>query len=312
MSNFATFDAVHDCTHAPDGDPGFQESALFVWHDISAGIGGFLRLGQEAVKGELNCCFGVFTHDGLRFRSNVTGLPMRPGDRSETHMGCGPELRVDLDCLRLRADFPDCQAELAFADFFPRYDWFALLDRPGHASHHFENAGTMKGRVLIGGREVAVDALGYRDRSWGTREWTGLRSTRWWPSVFGPDLVFFLTASVHEQGHGAYGYMVRDGVPQTLRDVDIGAMLDYDAISPRSGEGNFTMPDGSHGLLRHDCSDGIVLHVRGYTAIESIGTARFGERIGMSNLEVSTNPAGGCLPPVLTLRANNGEGLSRR
>lgn len=312
MSQFAIIDAVHDCTHVPDGDPTFQESALFVWHDLKAGIGGFMRLGQEAVKGELNSCFGIFTHDGLRFRSNVTGVPMRPGDRSETHMGFGPELRVDLDTLRIRSDFPDCQADLTFTDFFPRYDWFSLLDRPGHASHHFENAGTVKGRVLLGGREIMVDALGYRDRSWGTREWTGLRSTRWWPCVFGPDLVIFLTASVHEMGHGAYGYMIRDGVPQTLRDVDIAATLDWDAISPRAGEGRFTMADGSAGMVHQTCSDGIVLHVRGYTAIESIGTARFGDRVGMTNLEVCTNPAGGSLPPVLTLRANNGEGLSRR
>lgn len=310
MSRFAIIDAIHDCPHEPGGDPDWQESALFVWFDLNAGAGGFLRLGHEVVKGELNCCFGVFTRDGLRFRSNVTGFPMRSGDRGVTHMGRGLELRVDLDCLRVRADFPDCRADLTFVDFFPRYDWFALLQRPGHASHHFENAGTMKGQVRIGSREITVDALGYRDRSWGTRKWTGLRSTRWWPCVFGPDLVIFLTASVHEMGHGAYGYMMRDGAPQTLRDVDIAATLDYDSISPRAGRGSFTMAEGSRGEIYHECSDGIVLHVRGYSAVESIGIARFGDRVGMANLEVCTNPAGGSLPPVLTLGANNGEGLS--
>jgi hypothetical protein len=45
--------------------------------------------------------------------------------------------------------------------------------------------------------------------------------------------------------------------------------------------------------------------------VESIGTARFGDRVGMSNFEVCTNPAGGILPPILTLGANNSEGLSR-
>ena len=44
----------------------------------------------------------------------------------------------------------------------------------------------------------------------------------------------------------------------------------------------------------------------------SIVIARYGDRTGMSNFEVCTNPAGGTLPPVLTLGANNGEGLSRR
>jgi hypothetical protein len=312
MTEFRTFDAIHDCPHAPDSDPHFQESSLFVWFDRDGGTGGFWRLGQEAVRGELNSCFGVFGPEGLRFRSNVTGVPMRAGDRSETHMGWGSELRVDLDALRVRANFPDCEADLTFTDFFPRYDWFQLLDRPGHASHHFENAGTMKGRLRIGSSEIEIDALGYRDRSWGEREWTGLRGTRWWPCVFGPDLVVFLTASVHESGHGAYGYVVRDGVPATLRDVDLVASIARDAITPLAGTGTFTLPGGSRGEITHELVDGVVMHVRGYTAIESIGTARYGDRIGMSNYEICTNPAGGTQPPVLALGANNCEGLSHR
>ena len=264
----------------------------------------------------LNSCFGVFTADGLRFRHNVTGVPMQAADRSETHMGWGSVLRVELDRLAVDARFPECQASLRFEDFFPRYDWFALLNRPAPAAHsscHYEVAGRMKGRVCIGGREIEVDALGYRDRSWGPRRWDTLRGTRWWPSVFGPDLCAFMSASLDERGyHGAYGYVIRDGVPYSVSNVDIAATLDYDAISPRSGEGRFTVEDGESITLRHQRSDGIVLHVRGYTAVESIGTVLWGDRVGMSNLEVSTNPAGGVKPPVLTFGANNGQGLSQR
>ncbi|TAL04271.1 MAG: hypothetical protein EPO08_01820 [Rhodospirillaceae bacterium] len=289
---------------------------MFVWHDLTAGVGGFWRLGQEAVIGKLNSCFGIFTADGVRFRSNVTGVPMVAGDRSETHMGWGSALRVDLDRLAIKADFPGCEASLKFDDFFPRYDWFVLTNRPmppGQPSHHFEVAGRMTGRVRIDGREIEINALGYRDRSWGGRRWEGLRGTRWWPSVFGPDLCAFTTASIHESGYGgAYGYVIRDGVPYSMTKMDVTATLDYDAISPRAGEARFTLENGETGVLHHTPSDGIVLHVRGYTAVESIGKVRWGDRIGMSNFEVCTNPAGGSQPPVLTLGANNGDGLSRR
>jgi hypothetical protein len=313
MTEIAILAAADDCTHATGDDPGFQESSLFVWHDLNCGVGGFWRLGQEPVVGQLNSCFGIFTADGLRFRSNVTGVPMQPSDRGETFMGWGSGLRVDLDTLSIKAAFADCQAELRFHDFFPRYDWFQLLNRPAAPSHHFEVAGRMVGRVVIGGREFAIDALGYRDRSWGRRAWGGLRGTRWWPSVFGPDLCVFLTASVHEPNHyGSYGYLIRDGFPETLRDVDIAVLLDSDAISPRAGFGRFRLASGEMTELRQERADGIVLHVRGYTAVESVGRAHWGDRVGMSNLEVCTNPAGGSLPPVLTLGANNGEGLSRR
>ena len=140
-----------------------------------------------------------------------------------------------------------------------------------------------------------------------------MRGTRWWPSVFGPDLCLFLTASVHEpNNYGSYGYMIKDGIPTTLTNVDIGATLDSDAISPRAGLGRFTMANGEAGTVQHERTDGILLHVRGYSAVESIGTVRWGDRVGMSNLEVSTNPAGGNRPPILTLGANSGEGLSQR
>ena len=73
MTDFAIHDASDDCPHSPGSDPSFQESSLFVWHDLAAGIGGFWRLGQEPVIGALNSCFGIFTSAGQRFRSNVTG-----------------------------------------------------------------------------------------------------------------------------------------------------------------------------------------------------------------------------------------------
>jgi hypothetical protein len=313
MTSIPTLAPIDDCPHTPGDDRAFQESSLFVWHDLKAGVGGFWRLGQEPVVGQLNSCFGVFTSAGERFRSNVTGAPMRPGDRGETHMAWGSALRVDLDTLSIKADFPDLSATLRFRDFFPRYDWFKLLNRPSAPSHHFEAAGQMTGRIVIGGRQIEIDALGYRDRSWGSRSWEGMRGTRWWPSVFGPDLCLFLTSSLHEPDHfGAYGYMIRDGVPQTLTGVDIGATLDSDAISPRAGIGRFKTADGKESTVHHERADGVLLHVRGYSAVESIGIARLGDRVGMSNLEVCTNPLGGNRPPILTLGANSGEGFSRR
>jgi hypothetical protein len=306
-------DESADRTHAPAEDRAFSEAALFVWHDLASGAGGFLRLSQEPVVQALNACFGVFTGDGRRFRANVTGAQMTAADRGEAFMSWGSQLRVELDTLTITADFPDCQASIRFRDFFPRYDWFALLGRPPAPSHHFEAAGSMTGRVAIGGHETEIDGLGYRDRSWGPRRSGGRRSTRWWPAVFGPDLCVFLnTALLEPEYYGAHGYLIRDGVPQPLSDVDIGVMLESDAISPRSGVGRFTLPGGETGELTHQPRDGVVLHVRGFTAVESIGTARWGDRIGMSNLEVGTNPAGGERPPQQSFGANNGEGLSRR
>jgi hypothetical protein len=318
MRDIPIFDPVEELTHAPENDdPTYQESALFAWYDLNAGAGGFLRLGQEVVVGELNCCFGMFTDDGLRFRSNVTGAPMVKGDRSESHMGWSGGVRVDLDSLRVTASFPDCEASLQWEDFYPRYEWMALVGMPVHESqarhNHWEMGGRMHGKIRIGEREMQIDALGYRDRSWGPRVWSTMRSTRWWPAVFGPDLCLHSLAVVDERGfHGTHGYVWRNGEVHPMHDVDLAVTLDYDAIGPRSGCTLFRLDGGETGEVIHERADGIVLHARGYTAVESIGRARFGGRVGMSNLEVCTNPTGGSKPPFITFNANNGEGLSRR
>lgn len=308
--------ATDDCPHAPTSDPSWQESALFVWHDLQTGVGGFWRLGQEPVVRALNSCFALFTADGLRFRSNVTGVPMAGGDRGDTHMGWGSALRVDLDRLTITADFPDCAASLTFHDFFPRYDYAALVKgppMPDGTAHHFEVAGRVTGMVRIGDRDIAIDALGYRDRSWGPRSWGMLRSTRWWPMVFGPDLSIHALNVVTEGGHYLQlGYVMRDGIPIAVTDARIGVTLESDALSPVAGTARLTLETGEQLDLSCQRGDGVVLHVRGYTAVECIGTARLGDRVGMSNLEVSTNPTGGNRPPVFAMGANNGDGLSRR
>lgn len=316
MVDLRVIGAVDDCPHAFPDDASWQESSLFVWHDMEAGIGGFWRLGQEPVVQALNSCFGVFTADGLRFRSNVTGVPMAKGDRGETHMGWGDQLRVDLDSLNIKADFPDCEAALKFSDFHPRYDYSELVKgppMPDGTAHHFEVAGSVTGRVRLGGREISVNALGYRDRSWGPRTWGMLRSTRWWPTVFGPDLSAHVLGVVTESGHYMkFGYVMRDGVPLAITDSEILVTLESDALSPLSGAARLTLENGEQLDLSCQRTDGIVLHVRGYTAVECIGIARLGNRTGMSNLEVCTNPTGGNRPPVFALGANCGDGLSTR
>lgn len=310
------FSDADDRPHADDGDPLWQESSLFVWHDRAAGLGGFWRLGQEPVAGAVNSCFALFTHDGLRFRSNVTGVPLGAGDRGEGHMGWGPHLRVYFDgSATIRADFPYCEADLRFNDFHPRFDYHAIAvagDHLGGASNHFEVSGRMTGTVRLGEREIAIDALGYRDRSWGRRDWSRSRGTRWWPCVFGPDLTTHIIHLVQDGRVLKVGYVWRDGTTIPIVDSDVTVALESYALTPRSGKGVLTLANGEVLEVSCDRADGVVMHVRGYTAVEAIGTVRLGDREGMSNLEVCTNPAGGSALPLVTLGSNMTDGLTRR
>jgi hypothetical protein len=316
MTDIPTFAPADDRPHRPGPDPLWQESALFTWYDLANGSGGFLRLGQEPNAGALNCCFGVFAADGRRFRANVSGAPLRPGDRGEAHMAWRPHVRIDFDgAPRIRADFADCDADLRFEDFHPRFDYGALVRgvRLAGAAHHFEVSGRITGRIRLGEQQIAVDALGHRDRSWANRDWAPIRSTRWWPCVFGPDLSTHLIHTYRAPGELVkLGYVWRNGRATPVVDSDVLVHLESDALTPRGGEARLRLADGDELSVRCERRDAVVLHARGYTAVETIGVAKLDGRLGMSNLEVCNNAAGGTHPPAFTLGSNAGEGLSRR
>ena len=302
-------------THAPAADPDWQESALFTWFDPVAGIGGFYRLGHEPHNSAANCCFGVFSTEGERFRWNVSGVPLTAVDRGAAHMGLGTT-RADLgDAIRLRADFPDCAVDLVFEDYHPRYDYLGLVGvaRDGFFGHHFEVAGRMTGRVMLGGREHLVDAQAYRDRSWGLRWWDKFRGSRWFPMVFGPDLSLQVVHLLSAEGSlRHYGYVIRDGLPSTIVESRMILPIEDDAFSYCGAQLMVTTSDGARLRIDHVVQDGIVLSVRGFSAMEGIGVATIEGRTGFANLEVSTNPLGGSQPPALVLFGNIGDGFSRR
>ncbi|MBB4615025.1 DUF7064 domain-containing protein [Novosphingobium taihuense] len=310
------FSEADDRPHQHDDNPLWQESSLFCWYDIESGTGGFWRLGQEPIAQAINSCFGVFDRDGNRFRSNVTGVPMNAADRGEGHMGWGSHLRVDFDGhAKIKADFPECGADLKFVDFHPRFDYQSIALEGGSVEglgHHFEVAGRMTGTVRIGDREITVDALGYRDRSWSVRDWTWLRGTRWWPCVFGPDLSTHVVQVARDGGIIKAGYIWRDGKTIPLADSDVVVAMESDAMTPRSGHGVLHLANGETLNISCDRADAVVMHVRGYTAVETLGTALLDGRRGMSNLEVCTNATGGNSEPVCALGSNLTNGLSLR
>ena len=316
MRDIALLEPELDRTHDAGGDRTYQESSLIVWHDLAQGVGGVWRLSQEPVNELTHSCFGAFTHDGLRFRHNVSEVPFGVDARGQHHMALNDGLRLGLDDMSIHAAFPNCAADLRFTDLHPRWDFLSLMNLTppeGHRGAHLEMAGRITGSLRLGDRTFEIDCFGHRDRSWGSRDWSTLRAIRWWSIVFGPDLAIQMTAHVHANGqHGTLGYMVQDGVPLVMTQCDISITLDYDGIGVQAGECEFTLENGEQFRFTHERTSGVVLDVKNYRAVESIGTVRAGNRVAMSNIEVFNNALGGTLPPPVVLVDDFGQGLSHR
>ena len=310
------FDSSANLTHEPEGDASWQESSVFAWNDLENGVSGFWRLGQEPVIGALSSSFGVCTIDGQRFRHNVSGVPMVEGDRSLTHMSHGDKLRVDLDTLSVTVNFAECQAQLQFTDFLPLFDYLNQVKTGGgrgEIGHHIEMPGRLKGTMRIGDREIKLDALAHRDRSWGLRDWSRVRATRWWPCVFGPDLfLHMLTVVDTNPVVMKVGYLYRDGVMKRIADLDCLVTIDADGVSARSASGHIVLEDGVELEIAFTPHDSFMMFVRGFSATETMGTVWLGDRVGMSHLEICTNPSGGHNPVSVAVSANNVDGLTRK
>jgi hypothetical protein len=314
MMDIKTYAASDDRPHAHGTGPDWQESVLFTWFDEKNGLGGFYRLGHEPQHGAGNCCFGVFTSDGGRYRWNVTGEALLAGDRTENHMGLGSTRAMLGDSLRLTAEFPECKVDLVFEDYHARFDYLDLVGvaRDDFVAHHYEVAGSMAGQVVLAGRRYDIRAQGYRDRSWGNRFWNQFRSARWWPIVFGPDLSMQVVHLLSADGKfRRYGYLMRQGVPEQLRSSRIVLPVEDDAFTYQRAQLELETRSGERLFIEHEVRDGIVLQVRGFAAVEGIGVAKLNGRNGFGNLEANSNPLGGNQAPASVFFANMDNGLSQ-
>jgi hypothetical protein len=313
VSNIKTYAAIDDRPHAHGGSADWQESVLFTWFDEKNGVGGFYRLGHEPQRRAGNCCFGIFTTGGQRYRWNVSGAALLAGDRTENDMGLGSTRAMLGDQLRLSAEFPECKLDLAFEDYHARFDYLDLVGvaRDDFVAHHYEVAGLMVGRVTLAGHRYDIHAQAYRDRSWGNRFWSQFRSARWWPIVFGADLSIQVVHLLSADGKfRRYGYVMRDGVPERLRSSRIVLPVEDDAFSYRRAQLEIETQLGDRMIIEHEVKDGILLQVRGFAALEGIGIARLNGRTGFGNLEANSNPLGGNQVPARVFFANMGSGLS--
>lgn len=85
--------------------------------------------------------------------------------------------------------------ELTFTGLHPLWSAHGAMDGQTWAQAHLEQAGRISGRVDVRGRCVEIDAFGFRDHSYGPRDYSGLLGDTWCTAVF-PSGRAFLTLDV--------------------------------------------------------------------------------------------------------------------
>ena len=303
--------------HPANDNPLWQESVLLHWYDRKQGIGGWHRVGHEPNNqgGKAAIWSYVFDRSGWQYR-RCGDVPLSGSDRYSGGFGAGETLqfRYRGDAAHWDVKEGPLSAHIECRNLFPILDPFPHSDELAKKrfANHFEVAGRVTGEVTYEGRTTKVEGFGYRDHSWGPRDWqSGMLNHRWFTGTLGGELSFAaITAQARTGKLTRVGFIHRDGKTVRADGVDVIVHIEPDGLTHRGGELRLTLPSGEVVHIACTARAG-VLFQRGTVAMaEMICDAEGHGLKGYCDAELSSNPRGGVGEPLLSINATMTDGFS--
>lgn len=237
----------------------WQDSFPVCWFDPNKGIGGINRLSQEPnYDGGRSIEWNtLFTLDGYYYRV-MQVHPMLPGDRGPDFFNAGRTAKYSYDgnC-RWQINAKDAELDLKFTDYHEPVANIPLKEGDDNVFYsgtdrgHFETAGRVQGTARVGDHRYEFDGIGYRNHSWGVRNWNDLLSHKWIAGALNKDFSFAVFSWHTANGDcAAHGHVVRNHVMTFARSVDIIVYTDIDSISHRGCMVKMVLTNGEE--LRFD------------------------------------------------------------
>ena len=311
------FTPADEGMHPVSDNPLWQESVLLHWYDREQGIGGWHRIGHEANNqgGRAAIWSFVFSRAGWQYR-RCGEVTLQAADRLPNGFAAGEALHVvyanNVSTWSVR-DGP-LEVQVACENLFPIVDPFPKSD-PVAAKRfpsHFEVAGRVSGYVSYEGRRVQVNGYGYRDHSWGARDWNnGMPNHRWFTGCLGDQLTFAaITAQAPTGRLTRVGYVHRNGKTTHAKTVDVVAHMEPDGLTHRGGELTLTLPDNEQVQVRFKARAGVLFQRGSVVMVEILCDAEGHGLKGYCDAEISSNPRLGKGEVLLALNACTHDGFA--
>lgn len=315
-SLFEHFSAADETLHPANDNPLWQESVLLHWYDREQGIGGWHRLGHEPNNqgGKAAIWSYLFDRHGWQYR-RCGEVSLTAADRFPTGFSAGSALRFSYEGNKAKWLVNDgpLQAHIECENLFPIVDPFPKADEVAakRFPHHFEVAGRVTGTVTHEGRSVTVNGFGYRDHSWGGRDWSGgMPNHRWFTGTLGSDLSFAaITAQAPSGNLTRVGYVHRKGEVIHATSVDVVAHMEPDGVTHRGGELTITLPGDEKVHVRFKAHAGVLFQRGNVVMVEMICDAEGHGLQGYCDAEISSNPRAGKGPVLLSINASTQDGF---
>ncbi len=217
-------DPIHDGRHRLADLPLKRESIPYcvVMPQEKIALFTYTWVNKDSVAG---AAFGVWG-PGVGAEPITGHLPDRP---VAADMGFddwridGFTMRQDLQfgTAEVRWDSPAVTVDFRFEAFHPPYAYSSHADGcpPYAADDRIEQSGRITGTLRLGEREIAIDTLGHRDHSWGTRDWAALHFYRWLQSQAGDDTSVHFWEFFALGRRQLRGYVCKNGLMAPITDL---------------------------------------------------------------------------------------------
>jgi hypothetical protein len=302
---FVEDEAEH--THAPDNDELWQESFVLYFWDSERKCYSFLRIAQTPnyKGGTAQIMLNIWTPAGF-YKHTDDLVPFDGKGRQPTSLTIGDNLvSYSFDGnFHWKIDDPKygVTADLSFTGYHRGINPMPQNESVvRHASaNHTQAFGSVKGEVSVNGKTFKIDGYGWRDHSWGSRNWLSIRCHRFFPAIFSKDT--YLTNVTFVGGDGQLGksaVLVKDGKMFFTRDITMVAYMGEDAVSNCGGRA--TVKAGGETLVfeYEPIAKSSVIMVHGLAMTEGMCRVRWGDKIGVGVTETTTNPHGGSERPFV-------------
>jgi len=302
------FEDKDECPQMPGDDPAWQDSFVLNLWDIDNNVYAFLRVSQVPNKGE-----GIATAwlniwvPGFMYKNTQVELPLMAGDRTASSLSVGEGLcRYSYDDAHLwTVNDPQAEvyAQLTLRDSHPGMCFYPNADDhfvTQTTSNHIEASGQVTGTVRVKGQEYVVQGAGWRDHSWGKRNWGGIRAHRFFAANFGEQLRIACLSYIGDDGHWTKnGVIIKNNEIQFTDQFSITAYMGEDAIGNRGGRLEMIIDGEPCTLSFEPVGKGAVSLIDTFPCVNSMCRVRMADQLGVGMAETSNNPLSGVEKPFV-------------
>jgi hypothetical protein len=235
----------------------WQESFYFNWYDTKTAASGLTRIGFRAHQGLADAVLlterdgklqTVYGNTEIRYSGTPAAENLAAGRLTYQMIKPLSQWRLTL----APDDKDDTTVDLTWTAYTPPFDFHGETSfdyTPTNvAAAHFEQAGTVTGRIRANGTEYTIDGCGHRDKSWGVRDWAKIEGWDWISAQFGPELAINATQVLTDGKHSPAGFVWHGGSNHAIRTLEVRHDFGAPHVTRRT-------------LVRATCADGLQIEL---------------------------------------------------